>query len=81
MAEVFFEKETINLLVKGKEVGYITFIVIEGVMEIKHTVVYPEFRRKGYGKTLVDSAISTAESRNLTVTSTCSYADKILGEK
>ena len=75
------EKETIKLSVEGKEVGYISFIVAEGKLEIKHTVVYPEFRGKGYGKVLVDSAIGTAKSKNMIVTSTCSYADKILGEK
>ena len=76
-----FEKETIKLSVEGKEVGYISFIVTEGKLEIRHTVVYPEFRGKGHGKTLVDSAISVAESRNLTVISSCSYADRILNEK
>ena len=75
------EKETINLSIEGKEVGYISFVVNDGALEVKHTVVYPEFRGKGYGKTLVDSAISVAKSRNLTVSSTCSYADRILGEK
>jgi Predicted acetyltransferase len=77
----YAKKETIKLSVEGKEVGYISFIVVDGTLEIRHTVVYPEFRGKGYGKTLVDSVISTAESQNLTVTSTCSYADKILGVK
>ena len=75
------EKETIKLSAEGKEVGYISFVVTENELEIRHTVVYPEFRGKGYGKTLVDSAINVAESRGLMVTSTCSYADKILGKK
>ena len=75
------EKEIIKLSVEGKEVGYISFVVADGKLEIRHTVVYPEFRGKGYGKVLVDSAIYTAESKNLIVTSTCSYADKILGGK
>ena len=75
------EKETIKLTVEGKEVGYISFVAIDDTLEIRHTVVYPEFRGKGYGKTLVYSAISTAESRNLIVISTCSYADKVLGKK
>ena len=74
-------KETIKLSIEGKEVGYISFMVIDNVLEIRHTVVYPEFRGKGYGKTLVDLVISAAESRNLVLTSSCSYADKILGEK
>ena len=81
IANSFSEKETIKLLVEGKEVGYISFVVNDGTLEIRHTVVYPEFRGKGYGKTLVDSALSTAESRNLIITSSCSYADKILGGK
>jgi len=74
-------KETINLVIRGEEVGYISFVVTNGVLEIKHTVVYSEFRKRGYGKNLVDSAIDVAKSRNLTVTSSCSYADRILSGK
>jgi Predicted acetyltransferase len=77
-AEDSSEKETIKLSVEGKEVGYISFIVTGGKLEIRHTVVYPEFRGKGYGRTLVDSVISIAESRNLTVISSCSYADRLI---
>jgi len=75
------EKVIIKLFIEEKEVGYISFVETNEVLEIRHTVVYPEFRGKGYGKTLVDSAISAAESRGLTVTSSCSYADRILNEK
>ena len=81
MDEEVSSKETMKLTVEGIEVGYISFTVNEDALEIRHTVVYPEFRGKGHGKTLVDLAMSTAKSRNLTVTSSCSYADKILGEK
>jgi len=75
------EKETIKLSVEGDEVGYVSFMVVNNMLEIRHTVVYPEFRGKGYGKTLVDSAINVAKSRGLMVTSSCSYADRILSEK
>jgi Predicted acetyltransferase len=74
----FSEKETIKLFVEGNEVGYIAFTVNDDVLEIRHTVIYLEFRGKGYAKSLVDSVIDIAKSRNLKLTSSCSYANKII---
>jgi Predicted acetyltransferase len=81
MAEKSPIKEMVKLYLDGIELGYITFIVVDNMLEINHTVVHPEFRGNNYGKDLVESVIGIAGSRNLDVTSTCSYADRIMSEK
>ena len=74
------DKKIIRLYIDSVDVGYLTYEIFEGSVDIQHTVISQEHRGKGYGKVLVDFAIDVAESCGLTVTATCSYADQILNE-
>ena len=47
---------------------------------IYHTEVDPSYGGKGIAKRLVYSVLETAERQGVSVTSTCSYASKVIGE-
>ncbi len=63
----------------GKEVGYLTYLLEDGTLNITHTVVDPAMRGKGIAKRLVLACRTFAESGSLRVTSACSYASAVLG--
>ncbi|OSI12467.1 GNAT family N-acetyltransferase [Neisseria canis] len=66
----------------GSESGFLTYQIRgDNTWNIDHTVVHPEFRGQGLAKVLVDAAIAEAETKQIKLTATCSYADKILQRK
>lgn len=58
------------------ELGYLTYTVKEGVMDIEHTVVTPEYRGKGIGSMLVDAACDYSVKSKFVLLSSCSFAAK-----
>ena len=61
--------------------GYLTYEILDGILDIQHTVINPEFRGKGFGRVLVEFVICFAENENLSVFPSCSYAKHIIDER
>lgn len=70
----------ISAVVDGKEVGYLTYSIGDGGMDIEHTVVDPACRGKGIAGMMVDRAESFAAEEGLKLTASCSYAAKRLAD-
>lgn len=64
-----------------REVGYLTYSLSDGVMDITHTVVLPEMRGQGIAKMLVDKALDFAHEEGLGTTASCTYAASVLSKK
>lgn len=60
----------------NEEVGYLTYSVENGTMDLEHTVVRPDQRGKGIGSRLVDEACDYSVRSKYTLISTCSFANK-----
>ncbi len=56
------------------EIGECTYQVSDGVWNISHTFVEPEYGGQGIAKQLVDKIIWQAREANTKVSATCSYA-------
>ena len=65
----------------GKSMGYLTYSISDGVLDIRHTVVDPVARGQGLGRILVDSAIDYAKKEELTIVPSCSYAERVMREQ
>lgn len=75
-------KEGFYLIIDGVAVGEITFRWRkEDSISVNHTLVYPEFREKGYGKKMVDKVIEFAKEKKLSLSASCWFADKIIQSK
>lgn len=60
-------------------IGEITFKKKSSeAISINHTYVKKEFEGKGYGKKLVDRVISYAAEKDLRVSASCWFADKVI---
>ena len=65
---------------KGKEIGECAYQASENGWNIYHTGVSPDYQGKGLAKRLVYRVLEEAERGCVNVTTTCSYARRILGE-
>lgn len=68
-----------SAVVDGCEVGYLTYVLDDGVLTVTHTVVDPAMRGRGIAKQLVLACKSFAEDESLKISSVCSYASSVLG--
>ncbi len=66
-------------MVDGKEVGYLTYSIDDGVLDIEHTVVDPAMRGQGIAKKMVDRADQFCKEEGLKIKASCSYAAHVLG--
>ncbi len=73
------EKDRFSAIFEGKEVGYLTYEIDDGVLTVTHTVVDPSMRGQGIAKQLVLACSSFAGSSSLQIASVCSYASAVLG--
>ncbi len=71
----------ISAMEEGREVGYVTYSVSDGAMNITHTVILPEMRGKGIGRILVDRACEFASEEGFETRASCSYAASVLAKK
>lgn len=63
-----------------REVGYLSYTIDDGRLDIQHTVVDPALRGQGIGRRLVDAALDFAQREGLKVEASCSYAARVLNE-
>ena len=80
MIEIKFEKENNKAVAydNNKKIGECEFEVNENVWNIIHTEVNSNYQGKGIAKNLVKCVIKYAHKNNIVLTSSCSYAKKIL---
>jgi Predicted acetyltransferase len=74
-------KKVEKILCDEAEAGYLIYEISSKTLDIQHTVIYPAFRGQGLGRILVDNIIEYAKKEGLTIISSCSYANLVLGEK
>lgn len=65
----------------GVEVGYLTYTIDNGILDITHTFVDPSKRGQGIAKELVRRCDSFSKREGLIITASCSYAAEALGMK
>lgn len=71
----------ISALDGEREVGYVTYSISEGTMDIEHTVVLPEMRGQGIAARLVDRALDFARDEGLKAVASCSYAANVIAKR
>lgn len=68
------ERNRIQLLIDGQEVGIIDYLIYDKYANVSHTEVYPEFAKHGYAELLVKSFINFADNKGYTKKAVCPYA-------
>ncbi|MCQ2079938.1 MAG: N-acetyltransferase [archaeon] len=69
----------ISAVVDGKEVGYLTYSIDNGTLDIEHTVVDPSMRGQGIARKMVEKCDAFCREEGLNIKASCSYAAKVLG--
>ena len=71
--------KTFDLFYDAEKAGFLEYNKNkEGILEITHTEVDPEFGGKGLGTELVKAAVAEAQKNNLKIISLCPYAKKVI---
>ena len=71
--------KTFDLFYDAEKAGFLEYNKNkEGILEITHTEVDPEFGGKGLGTELVKAAVAEAQKNNLKILSLCPYAKKVI---
>ncbi len=71
--------KTFDLFYDAEKAGFLEYNKNkEGILEITHTEVDPEFGGKGLGTELVKAAVEDAQKNNLKILSLCPYAKKVI---
>ena len=74
--------KTFDLFYDAEKAGFLEYNKNkEGILEITHTEVDPEFGGKGLGTELVKAAVADAQKNNLKINSLCPYAKKVIEKK
>lgn len=66
----------IKLFIDEVEVGYVIFKISQDKFNILSTIVYEQFKGKGYAKKLMNYMLEYATKNKLVLEYTCSYANK-----
>ena len=69
----------ISAVYDNEEVGYLTYTIEDGTMDIEHTVVKPEMRGQGIARRMVEMADAFCKREGLKIKASCSYAAEVLG--
>ena len=70
---------TFDLFYDTEKVGFLEYNKNdEGILEITHTEVNPEFGGKNLGTELVNAAVEDAQKNQLKIRSVCPYAKKMI---
>ena len=65
---------------QGRSVGYLSYALEGGVIDLQHTVVDPAARGQGLGGRLVETALQHARAEGLRVRPTCPFVPRYLAE-
>lgn len=60
------------------EVGKLQYVLSEGVIDLRHTVVQPAAEGRGVGSGLVTAALDHARSAGLRVIPTCTFVPAVI---
>ena len=69
----------ISTMYEGREIGYLTYTIDDGVLDIEHTVVDPSMRGKGIAGDMVRFCDGFCREPGLRIKASCSYAAHVLG--
>jgi len=69
-----------EISVDDELVGYLEYQEDDGEYAIPHTRIFPQFRHRGLGATLVLNSLETIRERRGTVLPYCSFVPKIMRE-
>lgn len=64
----------IKLLVDNVEIGYVLFKLSDNKFNILSTIIFDEFKGKGYAKKLMNYILGYTSKNNYELEYTCSYA-------
>ena len=79
MINIEQNNKTFDLFYDAEKAGFLEYNKNkEGILEITHTEVDPEFGGKGLGTELVKAAVAEAQKNNLKIISLCPYAKKVI---
>lgn len=67
-----------EISVDDELVGYLEYQEDDGEYAIPHTRIFPQFRHRGLGATLVLNSLETIRERRGTVLPYCSFVPKIM---
>lgn len=67
-----------EITVDDELVGYLEYQVEDGKYAIPHTRIFPQFRHRGLGATLVVGSLETIRDRDARVLPYCSFVPKIM---
>lgn len=82
MINIEQNNETFDIFYDAEKAGFLEYNKNkEGILEITHTEVDPEFGGKGLGLDLVKSAVEDAKKNNLKIVALCPYAKKMIAKK
>ena len=66
----------------GQPVGHIDFIPSgPGVVDLNHTLVFPAFEGRGFGRQLVAAAVAFARAEGLKLEASCPYAAQVIARR
>ena len=65
---------------QGRSVGYLSYVLEGGVIDLQHTVVDPAARGQGLGGRLVETALQHARAEGLRVRPTCPFVPQYLAD-
>jgi predicted GNAT family acetyltransferase len=69
-----------EISVDDELVGYLEYQEDDGEYAIPHTRIFPQFRHRGLGATLVLNSLETIRERRGTVLPYCSFVPKVMRE-
>lgn len=63
-----------------RPVGYLSYELVDGVIDLQHTVVDPSQRGQGLGGRLAEAALQHARAEGLQVRPSCPFIPRYLAE-
>ncbi len=70
-------KEQIKLCSNAVEVGYISYLEKDGILELNELYVYPGYRQNGYGKNLCDEFIKLSQEKSCQIINNCWFFNEL----
>jgi predicted GNAT family acetyltransferase len=72
------ESRTYDALIGDQVVGTIVYEHAGPRLVFRHTIVEPEFRRRGIGTTLVTRALDDVRAKGITLTNYCGFVSEFI---
>jgi predicted GNAT family acetyltransferase len=72
------ESQTYDALIGDQVIGTIVYEHAGPRLVFRHTIVEPEFRRRGIGTTLVTRALDDVRAKGVTLTNYCGFVSEFI---